>query len=176
VKIRFTQGLFRLVIGPDLIKEKKPEMTKKASSGIKKHIIELKPGINIEFAECPAGTFTMGWDDNPHSPGRKHKVTITRPFWMATTKLTVEQWKTYKEGYEAPKNALALGGEKIPVKAPYGWKKASVDSKQFDNFCTYLTERFKDRIPKDYVFRSPTEAEWEYAYSADSAKTDPKSF
>ena len=66
-------------------------MDKDNKISLKKMSLELKPGVNIEFVECPAGSFIMGYSEEDNHPHKKHKVTITRPFWMATTKLTIEQ-------------------------------------------------------------------------------------
>ena len=36
--------------------------------------------------------------------------------------------------------------------------------RQIDVFCKFLSEKYRSLLPKGYVFRLPTEAEWEYAY------------
>ena len=154
----------RLVIAPDLETEKWTEYTarnNKPDAKVKSHVIKLNNTVSMEFVECPAGSFVMGWSDDINHV-RKHKVTITRPFWIAKTKLTVEQVKAWQKKYQPPKEALAMGGDKIPV-AGVLWKDAKFN---LEEYCDYLTKKYRSSIPRGYVFRLPTEAEWEYAYTA----------
>ncbi len=187
-------GLFRVVIGPDLVAEKMAAEAGKAASSpvlapptvyaaqnatqpaqVKTHIIKLNNTVSMEFVECPAGTFTMGFEKDEHSPLREHKVTITRPFWIAKTKLTLGQYKVFDRKFK-PKDEKVLGGDAVPFVVRFfeGWPVAEPFKEQTGRYCEYLTKKFRNSIPKGYVFRLPTEAEWEYAYVA--GETDPDNF
>jgi formylglycine-generating enzyme required for sulfatase activity len=126
---------------------------------------ELGPGI--AFRWCPAGSFTMG---SPKSeigfPAKTEKsedqvnVTLSSGFWMAESELTQDQWQK-------------LMGTS-PWKAKYQVKEGSdfpatyVNHEDAVSFCQKLTseERTAGRLPKDWKYSLPTEAQWEYACRA----------
>ena len=107
--------------------------------------------LGMKFVLVKPGVFTMG------SPkmvrGRKvneteHQVTLTRPYYLATTEVTQAQWKTVM-GSDSPSK---FKGENLPVE--------NVTWQQAMEFCKKLSEREKK------TYRLPTEAEWEYAARA----------
>ena len=190
---------FRLVAGPDLLQERKRSAAKrsadpatKATVGkpvsetitasvkdkVKMHTIKLNEKVSMEFVECPAGSFMMGFEKGKNSAMRRHKVTFTRPFWIARTKLTLRQYRTFDKTFTVPKELAATAkDDNVPLSFRYfgdseGGKLLHKNIHFF--FCKELTERFKDEIPEGYVFRLPTEAEWEYAYTAN--ETNPNDF
>src|ERR1035441_771470 len=75
-----------------------------------------------------------------------HKVTITQPFWMGATEVTIEQFRKFRP---------AFNGD--PYYTPYASGVSWYDAMAF---CQWLGE--KEGKP----YRLPTEAEWEYAARA----------
>jgi len=140
--------------------------------GLENFAIDIGSGEKIEFVACPAGTFTMGYEDE-QGPYQRHKVTISRPFWISKYLITMDQWRalTGKEDVRVlqqrarkePWTCDILGGGKTPAFGSYD---------DYVDFMKRLEGVSKKRLPKGYVFRFPSEAEWEYACKANGKEGD----
>ena len=106
--------------------------------------------VGFDFAEIPAGTFLMGSKSGQVSERPPHTVQITKAFEISTTEVTQQQWTWLMET-----NPSQFRGEKRPV----------------DSVTLYEAEQFIHRLNlrnDGYIYRLPTEAEWEYAARAGS--------
>jgi formylglycine-generating enzyme required for sulfatase activity len=107
------------------------------------------------------GTFVMGSPEDEVDrwldwEGPQTAVTISRGFWMGKYEITQGEYLAVMG-----RNPSAFPGDlKRPVETVY-WDDAT-------NYCGRLTQRERKagRIPSDYAYRLPTEAEWEYACRA----------
>jgi len=120
--------------------------------------INLGSDAEFEFVACPAGSFTMGCDGDRASPAFRHKVNLPRPFWIAKFQTTKRLYSTFRRVRSLTKEEKLYGGMDIP--------HGGLSRKDMDDFCAFLTMCNKDRLPEGYVFRLPTDAEWEYALNA----------
>lgn len=143
--------------------------------------IGKKAGEHRVFADdllpmrwCPPGKFTMG-NQAPvvtlKGPGQDFKdeqpveVTLSHGFWMGQTEITISQWSSIMRT-EPWKDSrvfsryLDAAGEDSPVHNAT-WEETKL-------FCETLTrrERAFRRIPNDWSYSLPTEAQWEYACRA----------
>jgi formylglycine-generating enzyme required for sulfatase activity len=107
---------------------------------------------DVSFVYVAPGSFIMGSPE--HELGRgsdetQHKVTITRGYAIQATPVTQEQWKAVMGNNPS---CFLQGGENCPVEG-VSW-----------NECQEFIKRVNEK--GDYVYRLPTEAEWEYACRA----------
>jgi formylglycine-generating enzyme required for sulfatase activity len=151
------------------------------------------PGLNIVMVKVARGTFTLGHADGyaGSSPDEKPatKVTFTKDFWLGATEIAVAQWRHfvgYISAAEKTGNGIWVSTtannvekrEKIPG---LSWRSpgfaiadnhpvVGVSWEDAQQFCRWLTERegTAGRVPAGYVYRIPTEAQWEYAARAGS--------
>lgn len=118
---------------------------------------KLVNSLGMEFVRIPAGRFLMGSPvDEPYRDKREiqHMVTISKPFYLQTTEVTIKQWqkimgRPWYDFFRWPR-----GKDNFPV----------------TRVCFYDIKTFLDKLNKlgEGTYRLPTEAEWEYASRAGS--------
>lgn len=117
----------------------------------------------IKLCWCPPGKFIMG---SPRSELERRpaedqvEVTLTKGFWMAKFEATQGEWKRVMGKLPGLLTAELPEGDDYPV--------GNVNFAEAEAFCQKLTElaRQTSGLPKEWEFRLPTEAQWEYACRA----------
>jgi formylglycine-generating enzyme required for sulfatase activity len=109
--------------------------------------VQLVPLTNMVLIR--AGTFTR----------LQHSVTLSRDFWISRHEVTQSEYEALTG---TNPSHFKEGGANRPVE-----KISHYDAMAY---CAALTgrERTAGRLPQDYEYRLPTEAEWEYACQAGS--------
>ncbi len=117
-----------------------------------KRVVTLPGDVRMDLVPVAPGRFRMGSDSGEADERPVREVRITRGFWMGRTEVTQAQ-------YEAliGSNPSSSKGDTLPVEM-VTWHDAVA-------FCQQLTKREQraGNLPAGYVYRLPTEAEWEYA-------------
>lgn len=113
-------------------------------------------GDGLGLLWCPAGEFMMGEADQP-GPFLRHRVLLTRGFWLSTYQVTQAQYEAVM-GHNPSTNLSS--GPQAPAEN-FSWHEAL-------EFCRRLTDRERARgsIPRGWEYTLPTEAQWEYACRA----------
>ena len=114
-------------------------------------LVRIEPGSFVmgESNTIPAGMLPKemeyaihgDWDERQF-----HKVTLTKPFYIAETEVTVEQFRQFRADVAAP-------ASESPYVTGISWYEAQA-------FCEWLSKK------EGRTYRLPTEAEWEYAARA----------
>ncbi len=114
-------------------------------------------GFNLQSLSAPLvfvppGRFTMGDENGEDDELPLTHVVLTHGFWLGKYEVTQDEWREVMRlspsHYKGPRRPVEF----------ITWKAAV-------EFCQRLTqlERSAGRLPRGYVYRLPTEAEWEYA-------------
>lgn len=119
-----------------------------------------RPLAPAGFVWLPGGRFTIGSpdteEDRQTNEGPQTEVTLTRGFYLCQHEVTQGEYLSVIGSN--PSNFT--GDTNRPVEQ-VSWNDAT-------NYCAQLTaqEQAAGRIPTNWVYRLPTEAEWEYACRA----------
>jgi formylglycine-generating enzyme required for sulfatase activity len=140
-----------------------PNRTSEPPSFVGTKAGEEREVAGVKLCWCPPGKFTMGSppDEPERRPGEDQvEVTLTKGFWAGKYEVTQGQWKRVVGPLPGPLTAELPEGDDYPV--------GNVNFAEAEHFCAKLTElgHKSGELPKDWEFRLPTEAQWEYACRA----------
>lgn len=119
--------------------------------------------LKMKFRSCPAGYFYMGSppSEHPRNPN-EDQILVTQPdeFWMGKYEVTQGQWRQLME-------TEPWKGQ-VDIREGDDYAATCMDWKAMQSFCQKLTEREHqaERLPAEWEYRLPTEAEWEYTCRA----------
>lgn len=123
--------------------------------------LALGGGVEMDFCACPAGSFMMSNLDKTAC----HKVTITRPFWIAATPVTARQLRLEFPNAERDESAKTMESTFTNMIVACKMQGGTVRE-----YIQRLNMRYALSLPPGYMFRLPTEAELEYAIREGGAR------
>ena len=124
-----------------------------------------------DMVYIPPGAFTMG---SPESEAERsteetqHRVTLTRGFWMGKYEVTQGEYLELMGSNPSRFRNVPVFHYGVPGSAVTNELRHPVEQVSWidaTNYCRRLTqiEVAAGRLPAEYTYRLPTEAEWEYA-------------
>jgi formylglycine-generating enzyme required for sulfatase activity len=161
------------------------------SDAPKKLTVDLGNGVTLQLMRIPAGKFLMGspeTENDRKTDETQHEVTLSKPFYMGVTHVTVEQFaafvkdKAYTTDAEADGSSTGIeiigGRVQGGNMAGCSWRNPSFDQKRdypvvqvswkdAKAFCAWLSRK------SGKTAALPTEAQWEYACRAGTTTTYP---
>lgn len=124
-------------------------------------IVEIDiDGCSLQFVSCPAGSYCMGYSGKPEIAACR-EIEITSPFWITKSRVRKEHLD-------------ALGVHQDVSESPEGFARVNDASLLVQKIPFLLKKRLEGRLPEGYVFRLPTEAEFEYVKKAGAKGDDPR--
>jgi formylglycine-generating enzyme required for sulfatase activity/DNA-directed RNA polymerase subunit RPC12/RpoP len=154
------------------------------------------PNSKVTLVPIKEGEFSMGSTagnflgfgaekGRKSNEGPQHNVTISQPFWMGKYLITIGDFLYFLNSPENHRdlqwtpNSCSMeqaGKDKKTGKGCWGnMQQPMVEINWMDasNFCKWLTrhEIKFNRLPEGYLYRLPTEAEWEYCCRAGTTTT-----
>jgi len=169
----------------------KATLTVKTLKKLDKGLYEVPDSHDLLLTYIPAGEFVMGspkTETGRQNDEPQHTVKISQPFYMGVTPVTQAQYLNamhpdhvelcYKKGpwshtlptfYKGgPWNVNNEAGPRGALESDWAMDMLTWD--EAAAYAQWLTRREAKagRLPKGYVYRLPTEAEWEYACRAGS--------
>ncbi|MDO5612917.1 MAG: formylglycine-generating enzyme family protein [Paracoccus sp. (in: a-proteobacteria)] len=132
-----------------------------ARAGAAQQAQSLTNHLGTRFVQIPAGQFLMGDPQGRANEQPQHRVTITRPFWMARTEVTQAEWQAlmgenpYVRDRSNPYYNLPGMAERI-TRPDHPATVSWLDAQEFIAALNAV----------EPGHRLPTEAEWEYAARA----------
>ena len=131
--------------------------------GTPDYTLRLEEEFPMEFVRIPAGSFVMGSPEHEEgrvSNERQREVRISQGFWMGKYEVTQGEWK-------------AVMGTNPSYFKECG-RRCPVEGVSWNDIQEFIRSLNEQESGSGYVYRLPTEAEWEYAARAGSAGSTPE--
>jgi formylglycine-generating enzyme required for sulfatase activity len=119
------------------------------------------------FARLPKGTFYMGWGNSdiqtPMKITQGVKTEIQEDFEIAVHDVTQGQWHAVMGDDPSYFSRFGTGRNEVKALSDENLKLLPVESVSWDHAQAFIRKLNEKEAGRGYLYRLPTEAEWEYA-------------
>lgn len=129
--------------------------------------LKLSEQETLRFLPCPAGRALIR-PSGGNYPLKRRNVTITRPFWMTESLVTMGQYAALTPGWDRFPARFNFSKKDIQkIVGHFGGDRTAAShfrDAEIDAFCMKVRDRLGSSIPAGYVVRLPSDAEWAYVF------------
>ncbi len=134
---------------------------------------ERDDSVLMTFVRLPKGTFYMGWDGKP---GSAKATEIKEDFDIALHNVTQGQWEAIM-GNNPSWFSRANGGRNWVLDvSDEELKLFPVENVSWDDARNFIKKLNEKEVGRGYLYRMPSEAEWEYACRAGATSKEECSY
>jgi formylglycine-generating enzyme required for sulfatase activity len=127
----------------------------------------------MKFVKVPKGTFWMGWDSHDR---QCKQVQIKQDFELAAYAVTQGQWEVVMGNNPSHFSRKGKGSAEVKGIPDADLKRFPVDTVSWDDAQNFLKKLNAREKGKGWLYRLPTEAEWEYACRGGATSKEDCSF
>jgi formylglycine-generating enzyme required for sulfatase activity len=124
---------------------------------------ERDDSVLMTFVRLPKGMFYMGWDDIVKPPKKGVKTEISEDFEIAVHDVTQGQWEAIMGSNPSWFSRTGSGRSAVLDISDEELKLFPVEMVSWDDAQVFLKKLNEKEAGRGYLYRLPTEAEWEYA-------------
>jgi formylglycine-generating enzyme required for sulfatase activity len=129
--------------------------------------------LGMKFVPLPKGTFYMGWNGQK---GSARKTEIKEDFEIAVFTVTQGQWQELMGKNPSWFSRAGGGKEKVKDIKDEDLKQFPVEAVSWNDAQEFIRKLNEKEKGKGYLYRLPTEAEWEYACRGGATTEEECSF
>jgi serine/threonine protein kinase/formylglycine-generating enzyme required for sulfatase activity len=123
-------------------------------------VVERDNSVLMTFVRLPKGTFYMGWDGRK---GSAKKTEIKEDFEIAVHDVTQGQWEAVMGNNPSSFSRKGSGRSDVLDISDEELKLFPVEQVSWDDVQEFLKKLNEKERKSGYLYRLPSEAEWEYA-------------
>ena len=116
--------------------------------------------LRMKFVPLPKGTFYMGWDG---TNGSAKKTEIKADFQIAIHTVTQGQWQAVMDKNPSWFSRDGNGKDQVKDIKDEDLKQFPVESVSWEDAQEFIKKLNEKEKGRGYLYRLPSEAEWEYA-------------